>query len=349
MIDWSPSSTQLIGIMLNWFLYGILVMQVYVYYQCFPTDSRKIKALGKASFDQGHPISFAKLSVSVYGTFFLDTIQSVLATADAFHWFAKGYGNLIMLSDPFISAFDAPMLDGIIAFVAQTFFCWRMWVLQRSWWLPFSVFFIAIASLSGAIASGIGTFQANTLAHLDTLKWQLSLWLAGSALTDTLIAVIMTVLLLRSRTREFEQTDNILVRIVRMTVETNTATASVAIVVLVCLFALPHNPSIAMAPAYALGKLYSNTLLAVFNNRIYMSSKGVFLRSRALSTSEIEVKLCQPSSESSQVQMTEAQQENQREPYRIKVVRETKITKEDPFTTSANEASTSGRVSYQEP
>ncbi|KAG6872775.1 hypothetical protein C0995_006695 [Termitomyces sp. Mi166 len=223
----SIAGPPLIGVMLNWFLYGILVMQVYVYYQCFPKDNMKIKAL----------------------------VQSALGTADAFHWFAKGYGNLIILSDPFISAFDAPMLDGIIAFVAQTFFCWRIWVLQKSWWLASSVFFVAVVSLVGAIAAGIGTFQVGSLTRLDTLKWQLCLWLAGSALTDTLIAIIMTVLLLRSRTREIERTDNILVRIVRLTVETNAVTASVAIAVLVCLLAIPHNPSISMAPAYALGKL----------------------------------------------------------------------------------------------
>ncbi|KAG6833997.1 hypothetical protein H0H93_012693, partial [Arthromyces matolae] len=225
----SIAGPQIISIMLNWFLYGILVIQTYIYYQCFPDDHLRIKVL-------------------VYGVFTLDTIQSVCATADSFHWFGKGYGNLHMLADPYIAPFDAPILDGMIAFTVQTFFCWRIRVLQKSWWLPSFVFVFALASLAGAIASGIGGFQVHNLMRIGTLKWQLCLWLVGSAVTDTLIAVSMTYLLLRSRTHDYDQTNNILVRIVRLTIETNTLTASVAITVLVCLLAIPNNASIAAAP-----------------------------------------------------------------------------------------------------
>ncbi|KAG6885987.1 hypothetical protein C0992_004744, partial [Termitomyces sp. T32_za158] len=84
--------------------------------------------------------------------------------------------------------------------------------------------------------------------------------------------------------------------------------------------------------AYALGKLYSNTLLAVFNNRIYMSSKGMFPRSRTLSTTVngIEVKSGQRPSSG---QTTEKRRESQVESRRIKVFCETKITKEGLFET----------------
>ncbi|GLB39413.1 hypothetical protein LshimejAT787_0605750 [Lyophyllum shimeji] len=297
----------LVGILLNWFLYGILIMQTYVYYQCFPDDQRKIRFL-------------------VYTMLALDTIQSVLATADAFHWFARGFGNMIMLSDPFISAFDAPILDGVIAFIAQAFFSWRIRVLQKSWWLPGVVFLVALGSFVGAIATGIGAFQVANLARLHELTWQLSLWLGGSALADTLIAVIMTFLLLRQRSRAdtLQHTDNVLVRIVRLTVETNTVTASVAIVVLICLLAIPKNPSISMAPAYALGKLYSNTLLAVFNNRVYMSSKGLTPRS-AFATSGIDVRFRNSPAQSGQA-TSHTRVEHQKEPYRIEVFQETQVT-----------------------
>lgn len=224
---------------------------------------------------------------------------------------------MFMLADTYISAFDAPILDGIIAFTVQSFFCWRIWVLRRLWWLPLAVFGVSLAGLAGAIATGAGAFQVANLKELDTLKWQLSLWLGGSALADTLIAIIMTFLLLRSRTRLHEQTDNVLVRIVRLTVETNTVTASVAIAVLVCLLAIPHNPSISMAPAYALGKLYSNTLLAVFNNRVYMHSRGMFPRSSMISTG-IEVKFRHPVPQRTE-EATNTQINTQLEPYRLDI------------------------------
>lgn len=65
---------------------------------------------------------------TVYGLYFLETAQTALATADAFHWFAIGYGNMISLSQPYASSVDAPIMDGIIAFIVQIFFCWRIWV-----------------------------------------------------------------------------------------------------------------------------------------------------------------------------------------------------------------------------
>ncbi|KAG6916857.1 hypothetical protein DXG01_004838, partial [Tephrocybe rancida] len=255
---------------------------------CFPEDRRKFKVL-------------------VYGLFILDTLQSVLGTADAFFWLAKGFGNMNMLADPYISPFDQPMLDGIIAFIVQTFFCWRLWVLQKSWWLPVSVFVIVLASFAGAIATCIGGFQLADMNHLNVLKWQLTLWLGGNAITDTLIAVSMTILLLRSQSRDFKYTNNILVRIVRLTVETNTLTASVAIVFLVCLLAIPNNPDIAVAPAYVLGKLYSNTLLAVFNNRIYMSSRGIVPRNRDLASTDVDIVVFAPGLESSRDQIASSQ------------------------------------------
>lgn len=287
--------------MLNWFLYGILIMQTYVYSQCFPEDKKKIRIL-------------------VYTIFALDTLQTVLATADAFHWFAEGFGNMIMLTDPFISAFDAPCLDGVIAFITQVFFCWRIYVLQKTWWLPGAVLFVALASFAGAITSSVGTFQLGNLAILHQLTWQLSLWLGASALADTMIAIIMTCLLLRHKGRtDNPQTNNVLVRIVRLTVETNSVTASVAIVVLVLLLAIPSNPSISFAPAYALGKLYSNTLLAVFNNRVYMSSRGVIPRS-SFATSDIDIQFHHPAA-SEILGVWSTPVETQKEPYHVEIFR----------------------------
>ncbi|KAF5380143.1 hypothetical protein D9615_006305 [Tricholomella constricta] len=345
-VDVMIAGPMLIGIMLNWFLYGILVMQTYVYYQCFLEDKLKIKAL-------------------VYGIFFLDTVQSVLGTVNIFYWFAKGFENLYMFTDPYICPFDVMIMDGIIAFMVQTFFCWRIFVLQKSWFFSGIVFLVALTGFGGAFAAGIGVGIPD--GKSDIPLYPQVLWLAANALADTLIAFIMTIIvilintriagpfslssqLLRSRSREHQQTDGILVRIVRLTVETNSVTggpgiqtplpsspinhnpiASVAIALLICLLAIPDNPSVAVVPAYALGKLYSsvfrsftsahkssnrysNALLAVFNNRVYMTSKGLFARSTTTMSNP-------PSSQ----QTTRTRLETHKEPCRIEVFREIEV------------------------
>lgn len=65
---------------------------------------------------------------SVFGLFLLETAQTIMVTNDAFQWFAYGFGNLIMLSKPFTSSVDAPIMDGLVALIVQLFFSWRIWV-----------------------------------------------------------------------------------------------------------------------------------------------------------------------------------------------------------------------------
>jgi len=298
--------------MLSWFLYGILLTQTYVYAQSFPNDTKKLKCL-------------------VYSTFALSTIQTALASADGFHWYAAGYGDMRVLIDPFISPLDVPILDGLLAFIVQSFFCWRIWVLQKSIWLPILVVLVSMASLGGAIAEGIGGFQLGDLTRLDELTIQASIWLGGAALADTLIAVIMTWLLLRARTRsEYTQTDTLLVRIVRLTVETNSVTASVAIVQLVVVLTVNgSNSTVSGAFGYILGKLYANTLMAVLNNRIYMTRKGMtphISLGEEISMGEI-VSHGRPTAGSREHQL--ASKGSSQGPFRIQVLEETHATRDD--------------------
>lgn len=104
---------------------------------------------------------------SVYGLYILETAQTALSTGDAVRWFASGFGNMIDLSKPFFSAIDAPIMDGIIAFVVQLFFCWRIWVLGKSW--PFS---IAIAVVSTCLSCCYRQLNSHSFKGIDSAtRW----------------------------------------------------------------------------------------------------------------------------------------------------------------------------------
>lgn len=49
---------------------------------------------------------------------------------DAFHWFVYNFGNTAALSDLSMAGIDGPILDGIIALIVQSVYCWRIWVLS---------------------------------------------------------------------------------------------------------------------------------------------------------------------------------------------------------------------------
>lgn len=83
---------------------------------------------------------------SVYGMLAIETAQTVMSGADAYYWFAKGFGSISHLTNPYLSPFDTPMLGAVISLIVQVFFCYRIWKLEsRLWWL--CVFLILVRAL----------------------------------------------------------------------------------------------------------------------------------------------------------------------------------------------------------
>ncbi|MDV2583666.1 hypothetical protein, partial [Alkalibacillus haloalkaliphilus] len=69
---------------------------------------------------------------------------------------------------------------------------------------------------------------------------------------------------------------------------------------------------------------YSNTLLAVLNNRVYMSAKGITRRS-GFATSGIDIKFDHPPVTHSRAASHCPDVETQNEPYRIEVFRDLRL------------------------
>ncbi|KAI0063768.1 hypothetical protein BV25DRAFT_1914852 [Artomyces pyxidatus] len=107
----------LLGNLFNWCLYGILVVQVYLYDFYFSSDRLIFRYL-------------------VYTVFLIETVQTALTGADLCYWLAAGFGDYPRLAKPFLSVFDTPIMSSLISFIIQTFFCYRIWILKNSlWWL----------------------------------------------------------------------------------------------------------------------------------------------------------------------------------------------------------------------
>ncbi|KAH9001878.1 hypothetical protein EDB86DRAFT_406482 [Lactarius hatsudake] len=118
----------LLGALWNWTLYGVLVVQLYVYSYNFPGDRTLLKLL-------------------VYSVFLVETLQTALTGADLYYWFVSGFGNMDHLSSPYLSAIDVPIIGSIVSLAVQLFFMYRIWILSgRSSW--FICLFICLVSRS---------------------------------------------------------------------------------------------------------------------------------------------------------------------------------------------------------
>ncbi|KAH9175033.1 hypothetical protein EDB89DRAFT_2067183 [Lactarius sanguifluus] len=238
------ASPRFFGAVFNWGLYGVLCVQIYTYSYNFPMDGRPIKFL-------------------VYFVFLVETIQTALTGADGYYWFVAGFGNVEHLKNSHFFPIDVSVVGTIISFIVQGYFCYRIWVLnkQTSWicWI------IAVAAVTQS-AAAIWSIKPFLVEKSATPKTAIYLWAISSALADILIAVAMT-LLLKKATSSFSSF--VLIRVVRLTIETNTLTATLAIAILVLYVTFPNEVYYVYASAI-FGKVYSNTLLVSLNNRIYL-------------------------------------------------------------------------------
>ncbi|KAI0044334.1 hypothetical protein FA95DRAFT_264367 [Auriscalpium vulgare] len=246
----STTAPILFGSLGNWCLYGALVLQVYMYNLSFPDDRKFLKFL-------------------VYGIFAIETVQTALNGVDMYHWFGSGWGHFEVLLKPQYSPMNVPFVSGIVTFSIQVFFCHRISTLNKSlWWLTILISMISLLQAIGGIGSGIQGFlhPGVEATHAKITETLVYLWLLGDAVADVLIATSMTTLLLRARNPHHPSSHRMISRLVRLTIETNIVSASVAVTALILYAAVPAHPYF-FVPSFIISKIYSNTLLVTLNNR----------------------------------------------------------------------------------
>ncbi|KAK0200461.1 hypothetical protein DFS33DRAFT_1387665 [Desarmillaria ectypa] len=253
----------LIGCFLDLILYGVLCNQVYIYYISFPKDRLASK-------------------IVVYVLWLTETVQTIISIADIFDTFCYDFGNLSELDDVRLSWFFVLILSGFVGCVSQLFYAWRMYNFsKKARWISITVSMtlfsskIAFIQFAAAITCGI---EVRRYVHYLDLEMDLKvkvariIWLGGSALCDAAIALSMTYLLSRARTG-LKSTRILVSRLIRLTIETGTVTATLAVIDIALFLAYP-NDTYRTVMAICLGKMYSNTVLAVCNSRMTRRIRG---------------------------------------------------------------------------
>ncbi|KAJ6601521.1 hypothetical protein B0H10DRAFT_2082246 [Mycena sp. CBHHK59/15] len=239
------TSSTLIGSLLNFFLFGTLLIQVYVYNICFPKDRLAIKRI-------------------VYFVFLCMALCTCLNAADAHYWYASGFGDIVKFGQAGFSPFYTPIMGSVIALIVQLFFCYRISVFRtNAVWATALIALASFVQAAGGIGGGIKAYIAANEQHDQTRTILVHMWLVGDAVADIGIAVAMTHLLTKATE---PQTRDLVRGVVRLVIETNMFCASVAIIGLVLFAALPTEDYF-ICPTMILPGIYANTLLVLLNNR----------------------------------------------------------------------------------
>jgi len=239
----------LISGLINWALFGALVVQVYYYYYSFPNDSWKVKAL-------------------VWTSMIIQTVQTGLSTRDEFRILGRHWGSMDELDKIGWQWLSSPAFTAITELYSQLFYAWRIWILSRKQpYVPCIIVVLSFLQCGSSLAVGGQLGLAGRFSELqDHYHSTITVWLVSSAACDLLIAVAMAWYLRRSRTG-FRRTDAILTKLLRLTVECGMILAVFAVLDLTLFLVFSYN-NIHIPVCSALAKLYCIGLLMVLNSRI---------------------------------------------------------------------------------
>jgi len=172
------------------------------------------------------------------------------------------------LQNAHFTPIDIPLISAIIAPIVKGYFCYRIWTLnKRSSKVCIVIALFTILQSAGSIWGAIAPLAAGG-KFAGVSPASLYLWAVSSAVSDILTAIAMVMLLARARCEGGRFSNFVMVRLVRLAIETNAITATVAVASFVLYMAFPHDTYFVFTCGL-MGKIYSNTLFVSLNNRIY--------------------------------------------------------------------------------
>ncbi|KAI0337921.1 hypothetical protein BDW22DRAFT_1423313 [Trametopsis cervina] len=241
-VIWGPI---FIGTTFNVVLYGVMIMQTFLYFTVYTEDKLRMK-------------------IFVMILFLCDSLNCAYDVALVYIPLIRHHGNQRALAfASWLSAAD-PAMTGIIALFVQLFFAWRIKVLTKSWPLVLLIVFCSVCQWCGGLGSGIAITIVPAYMQFQRFQVVVIIWLVFSALTDTIITITLVWHLQKHKTG-FASTDAAITRLMRLTVQTGMVTAICAIVDLICFLATPTALHVVFN--LPLPKLYTNSLMASLNSR----------------------------------------------------------------------------------
>ncbi|KAJ7615376.1 hypothetical protein FB45DRAFT_1035372 [Roridomyces roridus] len=241
---WDCRTTpKLFGMFFNYGLMGALIVQVYQYYCAFPRDPKPRMVL-------------------VYTLFLLELAETGMMTFHAYRVFGIGYGDLDALTDNTFVWLPAVILPTLTAAIVQACYAHRVFCFPG-----FKIVGSVIAVLT-VLQFGAGIIWGATIRadgnQLDFTHGSPStvVWLTSAVVVNLAIASA-SVLHLRQK---ISTDGNNFILGVRYVVETGFLAAILAIFQLIIYSAYPSHKYFETG-IWTLGKLYSNTLLALLNSR----------------------------------------------------------------------------------
>jgi len=227
-------------------LYGVTLLQTFLYYKQYPNDSWITKFL-------------------VFVLWLLDTAHLLLCTIALYSYLVSNFNNPAALHRSTWSMNLQTDCNGLIGFIVQCFFARRVWIMSRNRVLTVLIVVLAGFYCGLGVVFTVEGFLLQDTSRFPRLIWVTTTGLGSAAAADILIAVSLCYYLSKSRTG-FARTDSLIATLIKYSLTTGLITSIIASISVVTFALMPTN-YVWLAFFWLIGKCYVNSLLAALNTR----------------------------------------------------------------------------------
>ncbi|KAF8176835.1 hypothetical protein K438DRAFT_2022408 [Mycena galopus ATCC 62051] len=273
--------TMLIGVMLNMMLFGSVVTQMFRYFQRFPNDSVWIRLLMAyllvvqiANVVSECGIIFEPFIIQ-YGELAAVTVSPKLLPADLViivrfltFWYHRKLTSAPVNSisaDPTFLCVENQRYTSEYVRSEFVLTAANTIVITRSYILPGIIALLSMASFGSGIDMSIKVFTNPEFRQFGTFTTTTVVWLALSASCDLVIAIGMSHALYTRRTG-FKALDGRINQIIRLTLETGSLTAVMALTDITLFHVFPMTMANFIVN-FPLSAVYTCSILAMLNSR----------------------------------------------------------------------------------
>ncbi|EIM80421.1 uncharacterized protein STEHIDRAFT_172679 [Stereum hirsutum FP-91666 SS1] len=237
-----------IASMINTFVYGICIMQLYEYYFACFHDGWKTTTF----------VSYLAI---------LDTFAVCLNASLIWYYTVSGFGDItVTASTPWMYNV-VPILSVMASCPIQHFLAWRIKRLTKSWIIFGIVSAISWAScISGIVASVLALQVGQVSNNTNLLPWA-DTWLAAATACDVSITCMLLVFLTKNRTGFSQKTDSMIEHLIKVSLESAVPVTIFTVCDLAILTTMPTS-NVHMLFALGMGRVYTNTVLTTLNSRL---------------------------------------------------------------------------------
>lgn len=247
----------LVGFAVSATAFGMLTIQVLIYYKRFPQDKAAYKVLAAL-------------------------IWSISCVDQAFIGYAVYFYTVTNYLDPLPLATGKPQwtlilqmtLGAVVGAVVKACFTLRVWRFSyRNWWLTGFLFLMVLAQLGTTTAFTVKCFEMPSFASILIVKSLGSFSLGIGVITDMSIAAALCFYLQKMRSSH-SAADSMINTLIIYAVNTGLLTSTISLSTLVLFNIMPTN-LVFVCMYFVLSKLYAISFLATLNTRKIIRGRGI--------------------------------------------------------------------------